>query len=276
MMKCMGPLSGLMQGNILWCLQVICCAPWCTIEGKTRSQHWYLGKCDCIEEAMPMSIAAMWHCMEKKLALPQQAFLGCFIASFALALSLSLQASIGFVAASLLGFAIANIALALSWQASFALALSLQAFLSFAIASLVGFGIYSWHVKLSCLYTNQCIAGLPWIMLLQALLVLSMQAVLAFCSNTLCVALFEATSFHCLMALQASKLWASCNGCGIACMLQLLNRCCFALKPKNVSFCNAHVFLLKQPNKHFWFSIRNISYWCSLQKCNAQHRKIFQ
>ena len=56
--------------------------------------------------------------MEKKLALPQQAFLGCFIASFALALSLSLQASIGFVAASLLGFVIANIALALSWQAS--------------------------------------------------------------------------------------------------------------------------------------------------------------
>ena len=93
--------------------------------------------------------------------MPQAAFLGWFIASFTLALSLSLQASIGFVAASLLGFAIANIALALSWQASFALALSLQAFLSFAIASLVGFGIYSWHVKLSCLYTNQCVAGLP-------------------------------------------------------------------------------------------------------------------
>ena len=69
---------------------------------------------------------------------------------------------------------------------SFALALSLQAFLSFTIASLVGFVIYSWlwHVKLSCLQT---IAGLPWIMLLQALLPLSMQAVLAFCSNTLCL-----------------------------------------------------------------------------------------
>ena len=162
--------------------------PWQVRLHLKKQCQWALQPCDTA-------------CRKRLLALPQAAFLGWFIASFTLALSLSLQASIGFVAASLLGFAIANIALALSWQASFALALSLQAFLSFAIASLVGFGIYSWHVKLSCLYTNQCIAGLPWIMLLQALLVLSMQAVLAFCSNTLCVAFFEATSFQALSKL---------------------------------------------------------------------------